>query len=67
MFKLMLFLALQRHHKRHEDTIFHIVGLQELTTIYQQAYKSPTCLGITQDNPNRLMKMKTFQMALATT
>jgi hypothetical protein len=62
--KLLLFIFLYRHHKKHEDTIFHKATFEVLPTVHQQAYKSTTRLGIIQDNPNRLEK--TFQMAQAT-
>jgi len=39
--------------KRHKGTIFHTTVLQVLLTVYQQAYKSTTRLGMTLDNQNQ--------------
>jgi hypothetical protein len=49
--------------KEHKSTIFHTAALRVLLAVHQ-AYKSTTCLRITQGNPNRLKK--TFQMVQAT-
>ena len=53
--KFLSFLSLQRYHKRQEGIIFHTVVLWLLpNNPLQQANKSITCLGITQDSPTQL-------------
>jgi hypothetical protein len=61
--KILSFISLHRHHKRHECTIFHTT-LWVMMAVHQQAYKLITCLDITQDSLKRLKK--TFHKAQAT-
>jgi hypothetical protein len=59
--KNLSLISLQRHHKRHKDTIFQTTTLEELSVVHQLANKLTTRVGITQGNPNRLKN--TIQMA----
>jgi hypothetical protein len=43
-----------RHHKRQQGTIFHTTALRERPPVHQQANKSTTRRGITQDRLKRL-------------
>jgi hypothetical protein len=52
--KHLLFLSFQTHQRMHVSTIFQIVALLNLPDVHQQANKSRTLLGITQDKPKRV-------------
>jgi hypothetical protein len=54
--KHLLFLSLQIYQEMQIDTIFQIATLFGLPDFYQQASKSITLLGITQDKPNRVKR-----------
>jgi hypothetical protein len=56
--------SLYKHHKRQQGTIFHTTALRERPPVHQQANKSTTREGITQERLKRL-KM-TFHRARAT-
>jgi hypothetical protein len=46
--------SLHKHHKRQQGTIFHTTALRERPPVYQQANKSTTQRGMTQDKLKRL-------------
>jgi hypothetical protein len=54
--KILSFISLHKHQKRHVGTIFHNIAHIGLPKDHQQLYKSPTRLGITQDIPKQLKK-----------
>jgi len=60
----LLLCSLYKHHKRQQGTIFHTTALHERPPVHQQANKSTTREGITQERLKRL-KM-TFHRARAT-
>jgi hypothetical protein len=62
--KQLRFISFQTHQKMHIGTIFQITALLGLTTFHQQANKSITLLGITQDIPNQAKRV--FHRAEAT-
>jgi hypothetical protein len=51
--KHLRFLSLQIHQKMHIGTIFHVVALLDLPDFHQQATRSSTLLGMTQEIPKR--------------
>jgi hypothetical protein len=51
--KHLRFLSLQIHQKRQIGTIFHVVALLDLPDFHQQATRSSTLLGMTQEIPKR--------------
>jgi hypothetical protein len=51
--KHLRFLSLQIHQKMNIGTIFHVVALLELPDFHQQARRSSTLLGMTQEIPKR--------------
>jgi len=61
--KYLRFLSLQIHQKMLIDTIFHVVALLDLPNFHQQATRSSTLLGMTQQIPKR---EKMFHRADAT-
>jgi Fe-S cluster assembly scaffold protein SufB len=52
--KLLSFFSLHKHYKRHVGTIFYTTTLCRSLEVHQQAYRSTTCLDITQHKPKRL-------------
>jgi len=56
--------SLHKHHKRQQRTIFHTTALREQPPVHQQANRSTTRRGITQDKLKRLKRA--FQRTQAT-